>query len=289
VDVGDISRHLSTLSPGKQADILNTLDAIDRTHKTGGRYGQLYTDLMQGTAGARDIGALQTMRSHLRQEADLLADKSSEAYQLIKNLQRAIDDTIDNGFVMNASAATSQATRDLLHQARKDYANRMAADDLGDLIEGKITSSPDLKSNTIQIRALYDELRRGKSQASQSINRALDLTPGARDRFEKEVHTIARLYEKIELPMTDVAGFSRLPVVAAARQGIGQMLLTDQGRTWLKDTIIEGRGRLSPNAVAVLVNAGRRETRPELTGRPRPQGAQVESWWAPGGSARLTD
>lgn len=288
VDLGDITSHVTTLSPGKQADLLNTLTTIDRTNKTGGRYAQMYHDFMSGQSMSRDIGALQDLRSHLRQEADLLYDKSAEAYQLIRNFQRAVDDTIDTGLVSNASAATAQGTRDLLHQARRDWAQRLAADDLGDLIESKITSSGDLKSNTIQIRALYDELRRGRSQASQSINRALDLTPGARDRFEQEVHEIARLYEKIEIPMTDVAGISRMPVVAAIRQGIGQMLLTDGGRRWLRDAIIEGRGTLSPNAVATLTNAYLRETRPELRGRP-PQREGVQSWFAPGGVARSTD
>lgn len=286
VDVGDITNHLTTLSPGKQADLLNTLTTLDRTNKTGGRYAQMYRDFMAGPGVTRDIGALQDMRSHLRQEADLLSDKSSEAYQLIRNFQRAVDDTIDTGLVQNATAATAQGTRDLLHQARRDWSQRLAADDLGDLIETKITSSADLSSNTIQIRALYDELRRGKSQASQSINRALDLTPGARDRFEKEVHDIARLYEKLQIPMTDVAGISRLPVVAAIRQGLGQMLLTDEGRRWLRDAVIEGRGTLSPNAVALLTNAYLRETRPELRGQPARSREGVQSWFGSGALTR---
>lgn len=289
VDVGDITSHVTTLSPGKQADLRNTLNTLDRDNKTGGRYVQMYQDFLAGQGVTRDIGALQDLRSHLRQEAEMLSDKSSEAYQLIRNFQRAVDDSIDSGLVSNATAEAAQGTRDLLHQARKDWAQRVAADDLGDLIESKITSTADLSSSTIQIRALYDELRRGKSQASKSINRALDLTPGARDRFEKEVHEIARLYETLQIPMTDVAGISRMPVVAAIRQGIGQMLLTDQGRKWLRDAVLEGRGTLSPNAVALLTNAYLRETRPELRGRPAQAREGVQSWFAPGGAARSMD
>lgn len=289
VDLGDVTRHVSTLSPGKQADLLNTLTTLDRENKTGGRYAKMYQDFMSGQSMTRDIGALQDLRSHLRQEAEMLADKSSEAYQLIRNFQRAVDDTIDTGLVSNASAQTAQSTRDLLHQARKDWAQRVAADDLSDMVESKITSTGDLSSSTIQIRALYDELRRGRSQVSKSLNRALDLTPGARDRFEKEMHEIARLYETIQIPMTDVAGLSRMPVIAELRQALGQMLLTDRGRQMLREAVIEGRGTLSPNAVALLTNAYLRETRPELRGRPPQAREGVQSWFAPGGVARSTD
>ena len=75
IDTDDISRHLTTLSPGKQADTLNILTNLDRDHKTGGRYAQLYQDLIsgQGMAG-RSIGDLQQMRSHLRQRAETTAD-----------------------------------------------------------------------------------------------------------------------------------------------------------------------------------------------------------------------
>lgn len=290
VDLGDIVSHVTTLSPGKQADLLHTLTTLDRTNKTGGRYAQMYRDFMTGQSASRDIGALQDMRSHLRQEADMLADKSSEAYQLIRNFQRTIDDTIDNGLVSNATAATAQGTRDLLHQARRDWAQRMAADDLGDLVESKIRTSGDLSSETIQIRALYDDLRRGRSQASQSINRALDLTPGARDRFNTEVHEIARLYETIQIPMTSVTGISRMPVVAAVREGVSQLLLSDWGRRQLRDWILEGRGTLSPNAVAALVNVARRETQPALVhGKAGARRYDNESRRAPGGTARSTD
>ena len=46
---------------------------------------------------------------------------------------------------------------------------------------------------------------------------------------------------------------------------MGQFLLTDTGRKMFEKAVINGRGRLSANALATLVNAARRETMPELT------------------------
>ena len=77
-------------------------------------------------------------------------------------------------------------------------------------------------------------------------------------------------------------------MVAAVRQGIGQVLLTDWGRKWFHNAVTEGRGKLSPNAVGFLVNVARREGWPEAA-EDRPIKPAQESRTAPGGAARSTD
>lgn len=289
IDTEDITQHIRTLSSGKQDDVRNVLTQLDRQHRTGGRYSQLYDDLMrgQGMAG-RSIGDLQALRSHLRQRVATM--EPGEARQLVRDLQGAVDDAIDFGMTSGAMSASSQQIRDTLHGARRDWAQRVAADDLGDMIEGKITSSPDMGSSMFNLRGLADDLRRGRSEASRSINRALDLTPGARQQFAHELQTLSRLYERVELPMTDVQGLSRWPGVAAVRQGIGQLLLTDTGRALFRNAVLEGRGRLSPNAVAMLLSAATRQglIYPHLTGYPGDR-EPSESQAGPGGIARSTD
>lgn len=288
IDTQDMTRHLTTLSPGHQADALHLLTSLDRQHRTGGRYAQLYDNLLQGRGGTQSIGDLQNLRSHLRQEAEQM--DPGEGRNFVRNLQRAVDDTIDFGMTSGAMAASTPQIRQTLHQARRDWAQRAAADDLSELVESKIRTSGDLSSDKIHISALWDDVRRGRSHISQSINRALDLTPGARDRFNTEMREIARLYNEIQIPMTDVAGLSRMPIVAEFRQQLGQVLLHPVGRRMFRDAIIDGRGTLSPNAMAAMVNAVRREERPEMVhGKAGMRRDDSESRRAPGGVARSTD
>ena len=219
IDTGDIRNHLTTLSPGKQADVHNLLVGLDRSNMTGGRYTQLYQDAMSGKNISSSIGDLQDLRSKLRKHVETMDPNAGEARQMVRDLQRSVDDAIDFGLTQGAMSSSSTQIRDMLHGARKDWAHRAAADDLGDLIEGKISSSPDLGSSIFQVRNLADELRRGKSEASKSINRSLDMTPGARDKFNTELHEIARLYDRISIPMTDVQGIYRMPMIAGVAAG----------------------------------------------------------------------
>lgn len=288
IDTSDVTRHLTTLSPGKRDDVRNILTQIDTRNRTGGRYAQLYEDLLAGRATVQDIGALQTMRSDVRKYGEGIPREAGEARVLVRDFQGSIDNAIDYGLVQGAQAAQAPAIRDQLHQARRDYAHRMAADDMGTLIEGKITSSPNLRDEAFNLRGLWDEFRRDQTEASRSINRSLDLTPGGRARFNEEMDRLTRHYEDVALPMTDVQGIWRYPGAAAIRQGIGTLLLTPTGRRMFEQAIIEGRGRLSPSVMATLMNEARRETMPGLTqGKAEDKG--VQSWFAPGGVARSTD
>lgn len=289
IDTNDLTQHLNTLAPGKSADIRNILTQLDTRQRTGGRYARLYDDLLSGKGMAgSSIGDLQTLRSDVRKYGEGIPREAGEARLLVRNFQEAIDDTIDYGLVQGAHAAQVTAQRDQLHQARRDYAHRMAADDLSTLIEDNIRSSPNLRDEAFNLRGLWDDVRRGRSAASRSINRSLDLTPGARETFNTEMDRLTRHYESVALPMSDVQGIWRYPGAAAVRQGIGTLLLTERGRALFENAILEGRGRLSPSVMATLMNAARREMLPGMT-QSRAEEKGVQSWFAPGGVARSTD
>jgi hypothetical protein len=266
IDTTDLAQHLQTLAPGKQADVLNTLTKLDRDNKTGGRYAQLYQDVLAGQNVTRNIGDLQNLRSLLRQEADSLRGVP-EARKLVRDLQSAVDHTIDTGLASGVSTTAAQATRDLLHTARQDWARHSAAEEMSHMVEDKIRSTPDLKMSAFNLRAFYDELRKGNSEISKTVNRALDLTPGARQRFESEIDEIAKLFETIEMPLADVTGWRRSAVIAGIGQNLSSLMLTDTGRKWVRGAVIAGRGELSPNAVAMAANAiwrgGREQPRRE--------------------------
>jgi hypothetical protein len=275
IDPSAMSTHVQSMSPGRQADLRHELTILDREHATGGRYVQLYDDLQQGRAGAQDIGALQDMRSALRQRAERL-EKAPDRQQFVRDMQHVVDYTIDHGLVQGARGAQAPATREMLHQARSDWARRMAADDMSGMVEQHIRSGPDLQSVSLNLAGFYDDIRKERSSISQSVNRALDLTPGGRERFEASMRDVARNFQYVTLPK-----------IPGLEQALSYMALSPHLREGLRQAIVQGRGTVSPNVLATLVNAALRE---QGVGRePAATREGVESQYGPGGMARQTD
>jgi hypothetical protein len=253
-----MEQEVKRLTRGKFADLRSEAALLDREYKTGGRYKDLVDRLRSKNpqlASAYDIGDLQQLSSGLRTRLDKLGP--FEAKTLLGDFRQAVDDTMFNGIAMGPIPAGTAP--ELLQQARKDWANLRAAEDMGQMVEQAITSSPNLRDNAFNLRRFYDDLRKGKSQAAQSVNRALDLNPGARERFMQSVNEIIPLYDSIALPLTDVVGFRRNAVVAGLGQMLSALMLDDRFRPLVFQAVTAGRGKLSPNVLATLANAQRRE------------------------------
>lgn len=258
VGVTDTAGYLSALGAGKRTALLEEVARLDRVNKTGGRFLQLVEGIA-GNAPVRvvglDIGQAQYLSSELRKRLGQL--ESPEARQLLRDFRQALDDDIFSGAARGRVPAGT--TPQVLEAARREYARHRAAEELSTLIESKITSSPDLSLNSFNLRALTDELRRGTSMISREVNRALDLTPGARQRFHDSLDQLSTLYRTIELPMADVAGFRRNAIIAGLGQALSALLVTETGQRMLRESVLHGRGQLSINAIAVGVNAARHE------------------------------
>lgn len=265
MDTGLITQEVRRLTPGKYDELAAEMRLLDQRYKTGGRYAALVDNLRQGTGPQMvgyDIGDLQQLRSAVRQRADQLG--TAEGRQLLRDFQTAVDESIDSGLARGRVPAGQ--TPALLQQARAEWARLRAAEDMGQLVENAITSTPDLAMNSFHLRKFYDELRRGTSQISQSVNRALDLTPGARERFYEDLDRLSQQFQTIELPLADVAGFRRNAIIG----GLGQMF----SRVLLNQTVLDspvgalfrgaitaGRGTISPNVLANLANVAWRGQR----------------------------
>ena len=260
LDTTALRQEIQGLRPGKYADVMTEVRRLDRDMKTGNRYQQLLQNLRQ-TGGVQvqvtgmPIGDLQQLRSGLRQRIDQL--EHTEARQLLRDVQRAVDDAVDQGMARGRTGAGQ--TPEQLQQARREWARLRASEDMGDLIERTITTTPDLSMSSFNLRQFADAMRRNTGGLAQSVNRSLDQVPGARARFMREVNEISQLYQTAELPMADVFGIWRMPGFAMVRQWISQTLMSDGGRQMFRQAMIEGRGRLSLNGLAAAVNAGRRE------------------------------
>lgn len=268
VDTQQLAHEVTTLNAGKYDALLSEVRRIDNAYKTGGRYTSLVESL-RGNLPKQvgyDIGDLQQFRSAVRQRVQQL--EPVEAKQLLRDLQNAIDDTIDTGLARGRTPLGNEPQ--VLQQARTEWARLRASEDMGHLVEQSITSSPDLAMNSFNLRQFFDKLRRGDSEITTSVNRALERTPGARLRFEQGLADISRQFQTIELPLADVSGFRRNALVAGIGQAISSVLLTDTGRHLFREAIILGRGSLSPNILALITSAARREAMPQ----PAPDSAQ---------------
>ena len=296
--VQDLGPALQAMERGKYAALRSEVQRIDNALKTGGRYVTALNRARQGTetitttgpapaaqvavgqgpitrqvtralGAPMDIGDLQQLRSELRKRAEAL--EPVEAKQLLKDFQRDVDLAIDDALARQGEAAGLGANA--AQVARKAYARYRSAEDMGDMIERAITSTPDLKINTFNLRQFIDTLRRDTTELAHQVNRSLDLTEGGRQRFLTEVLQIAKLYKTIEIPLTDVAGFRRLPIIAGLGQMLSAAMLTEAGRSIVRHSVLQGRGTLSPNAIALIADVVRRNIFPEAM--PGPTTLQV--------------
>ena len=250
-------------TPGKLQEIFGEMRRIDRANKTGGRYERLMRDLANDnprTVGY-DIGELQNIRSQLRKRREKLEFGTGEAPQLLKDLQDAVDDAIDQGIARGRVPAGQ--TPELLQQARRDYARFRSAEDMAQLIENKITSTPDLGMVQFNLRAYADEIRRGQTKLAQQANRALRYVPQGHARYQQAIDNIADLYQTIEFPLTNVSGFQRNWIIAGLGQMLSSIMMTTRGQQVFEEAVLQGRGRMSPNALALAFNAAMRELRGE--------------------------
>lgn len=264
LDISNVRGHISGLRQGKFDDLFSEVQRIDRNLKSGGRFSNVVQNL-RTQQGARvtgfDIGELQTLRSELRKRR--LQLEPPEAKQLLRDLQDEVDDAIDFGLARGRVPAGQ--TPAILKEARVQYARLRSAEELGDMVERSITSTPDLSDVRFNLRQIADNLRRNTSKQSQAVNRALDLTPGARQRFQSQIDEISKQFQAIELSLADVSGTKRLFAIAGLNDMIGSILSTETGRRMFQRSVLEGRGRLSANAIAVILSAVRRD----LSGSPQ--------------------
>ena len=256
MDLGAMRQQVQALSPGKFADVMYELRQMDRVVKTGQRYQDLFNNLRQ-TGGTHTIqgmaiGDLQQLRSLLRERVDQV--EHTEARQLMRDVQTWVDDAIDSGLTRGRVPAGQVPAQ--LREARQQWQRLRASEELAEYIELKVTGTPDMQLASLNFRSLADELRRNVSRRAQQINRSLDHTPGARAAFMREMDEVAELYRTIEMPLNDVAGARRSPYIAWLSSALSQWMTHDPAL--FREAILNGRGALSPNAVAAGANQARR-------------------------------
>ena len=251
----DLAQSVLGMSVQKFDNFIDEVARIDRSLKAQGRFTDTVRAWRNGHIATIDLGDLQTLRSELRKRAQQV--KPFETKQIIDDFKNDIDEAID--VALTAQGAQAGVMPDLARKARRDYARLKASEEMRDFVEMKITSSPDIKDAQFNLRSFFDDLRRGRSRDAKLLNRALDLTPGARQALEAELDELSNLFSRIELPLADVSRGRRSWIIAQLGGWMSDIMLTTGGRAMFRQAVIQGRGRLSPNAIAVIANVARRE------------------------------
>ena len=257
INFGDMVDVFRDFSAPRFDVLMEEVKRIDRKLKTGGRYAKIIGDVRAGRlAATSDVGDLQTLRSELRKRVDEL-ELGSEGRQLVKDLQFDIDDAIDNAIVTKGPGAglAPTAARD----ARRAYARYRAGEEMADFVEQKITSTPDISDVQFNLRSLWDDLRRNRGRDAKQVNRALDMTPGAREALAEVIERLQKNFQRIELSLADVSRGRRMWIIAMVGGWLSDIMLTVGGRRLFEQAVLQGRGRLSPNTLAVIANIARRE------------------------------
>jgi hypothetical protein len=281
VETKTLQDFFNSIGKGKTEALLADMDHLDLINRTGGKYTDLVENILttpKGTPVTGDISLLQDLRSEVRKLAESV--DSAESKDLLHRFRYRIDEAIDNGAIVGPQTAHIPA---LLHEARREYAQLRASEDLAMLIKGHATTTPNLQVAQISPRPLNDELRRNRTSLAQMVNTSLDKTPGARERLQTALDAMGAQFSTIEMPMTDVAGLRRLPLIAGASQALSDILLSEPGRKLLQSAILKKPqqalvGVIPSQLLAVIANVIRRDNADTLPNAPTRQfsGVQID-------------
>lgn len=263
MDATALVDELQRLTPGKYADVLSEIQRLDTQHKTGGRFATLFESLRQGNTAAlvqgADIGDLQQLHSALRVRGDSL--KAAEARQLLRDVNDAVDATIFSGGLKGTPSAAQQDIPEVLRTAREQWARIRRAEDLGQLLTtspvSKLTHGGEMRA--FDLNRLLNMLSDNRAPLAQSVNRAFVRQPEAGQQFTAFLDEMRRLLPGGTIQLSDTQGLRRFAAIAGADRMLSAVLTHPTGQRLFRDAILEGRGRLSINALAEIVNTMRRE------------------------------
>jgi hypothetical protein len=259
----------------------------------------------QGQPGALNlrawnIGDLQDLRSNLIKRRS--AVRTPETQDLLNDLRSRVDEAIDAGITVGKVPPGFDPQT--LTQAQEGWRLMRNAEDLQSLVTKHTSYNPNAKLSDLNLASLTKELQ-GTTPKAQRVLRGMG--DAERATLTAELADLSKRYPFVKIPslaslMTQggslsTAGWMALTgnhgtaVVAAIPAAMSIALQSPQAMKLFRESIINGRGELSHNMVAMIINAARREMGLELGGEG--QGMFTTegraSSQAPGGAARMTD
>jgi hypothetical protein len=259
----------------------------------------------QGQPGALslrawNIGDLQDLRSNLIKRR--AAVQTPETKDLLNDLRSRVDDAIDAGITVGKVPPGFDPQT--LKQAQEGWRRMRNAEDLQSLVTKHTSFNPNTTLSDLNLASLTKELQGTTGKAQRVLRGMGDAEHAA---LTAELADLSKRYPFVKIPslaslMTQggslgTAGWMVLTgnpgtaVVAAIPAALSIALQSPQAMKLFRESIINGRGELSHNTVAMIINAARREMGVELGGEGEgmftTEGAASRQ--APGGPARTTD
>lgn len=236
-----------------------------------------------------DIGDVQNLRSGLRQRIE----QTKNAVE-IDTLQR-FKDEVDNLVLdrLTPPNTADAATASLLLNARKQYHRLMASEEFADFLKRNSTTTGDGKLHVLHFGKMQDALWKDQTGAAQRMNRYFDQVPGARDNFHHLTEELSKLSRPLEIETpVNITGVDKVGFVQGIFRSLSEnILLSRRGVELFLDVAKQQQGRITPNALASILNTVRRELQREgvfgaeaqqdIQGTPLPEPVRREEAWQP--------
>jgi hypothetical protein len=258
LETDNVQQWLAERPAAQVQDILTRdLRAIDTAARSGKRLETLLEEIATAPLGATSsIRDLQDLSSALLKRAQQIKDPAAQ--RLLMDLRLEVDTAIDTGRAVGGQ--TAEAVK-LLAVARQSWARVRASEDMGMLLStrpvSKLTRGGDMR--VFNIDQLVNILKDNTLPLAQSVNRALDRIPGARDTFERLLAEWKQIAPERVLTVSDVGSLRRVAPVAAVDHMLAYLLTRPAGQALFRQAIVYGRQpAFDPNLLAILVNAARR-------------------------------
>lgn len=200
---------------------------------------------------------LQNYRSLIGQQAESLRTSgragAARTRQILLEIQRAVDQDIDDILEQVDLGGAAQTAREAYHRVKS-----------AERLERIITTSPITKSTQggdiyqFHLDRLDNLLKDQRTRDARALVSALNKIPGARQEFDRFRAEIKAIVPERVLEISDVSGLRRLAPVAVIDRMLSFLLTHPQGQQIFRQAVIYGRGRLSVNQLAIIVNTVRR-------------------------------
>lgn len=275
LDIGNVHTYMSTLTPEEQRLLLREV----------GKINVPFTQALgaSGTPGAPtvrgwDIGELQDLRSELIKASE--RTRTPQVQDMLTTLREEVDDAIGNATAVGSVPASGMP--ELLKEAQAGWRRLRAGDELQAIVTKHTGFSPNRAYQDLNLASLSKELE-GTTRAGRFLDRQLG--SAERDRLKAELDDLSQLYPSVRISgqvggsvtagsLLAAGGLaaSGQPIAAATMLIPGTLsavLSSPKAMGIFRQAIINGRGEISPNTVALIASVARQEVAPIRPETPR--------------------
>lgn len=274
LDIGNVQTYLGNLTPDEQQLLLREVGKINLPFsKAMGASGTSGAPSIRGW----DIGELQDLRSELLQATQ--RTRTPQVQDMLTNLRAEVDDAI--GHATAVGSVPDAGTSALLKEAQAGWRRLRSSQELETMVGRHIDSSPDLRYQDLKLNALAKEFD-APTRAGERMTRQMG--PEERERLRAELTELGELYPSVRIAGQVGSGITATSLVGAtgaALMGhpeaaaaallpgvISAVMMSPRAMGIFRQAIIHGRGEISPNAVALIASAARREMQDRRADRP---------------------